>query len=268
MVEISSERVGASMGAVTVTASRLLADVVRDSGRRSTVQIPESFARISDAGQASTPLSRLFLRGETALKLYLTLVLLTRKPPHELFRSRTDAFWANLLGFEERSETSPGPGAGTRRVKRALAVLERDEAPDGPLIHRRVERGRGPVLAVVPPPGPMQAPYITLPLELWSRGWINVMSARALYVYVVLRLMFVSKAESDPVHVSVWERQRFAMSDDTWQRGVAELERLGLVRAEMAVVSADGWSTDRRPRKVLYLNRDYMRENNSPTKPV
>lgn len=256
------------MGEVTVTAKRLLADVVRDSGRRSTVQIPETFARISDAAQASTPLSRLFLRGETALKLYLTLVLLTRKPPHELFRPITDAFWANLFGFEERSETNPAPGAGTRRVKRALAMLERDQAPDGPLIHRRVERGRGPVLTVVPPPGPMQAPYITLPLELWSRGWINVMSARALYVYVALRLMFVSKADSDPVHVSVWERQRFAMSDDTWQRGVAELERLGMIRSEMAVVAADGWSTDRRPRKVLYLNRDYLLDNYSPTKRV
>lgn len=256
------------MGAVTVTARRLLADVVRDSGRRSTVQIPESFARIRDATETSTALSRLFLRGETALKLYLTLVLLTRKPPHELFRPITDAYWANLFGFEERSETSPGPGAGTRRVKRALAALERGEAPDGPLIHRRVERGRGPVLAVVPPPGPLQAPYITLPLELWSRGWINVMSARALYVYVALRLMFVSKAEDEPVHVSVWERQRFAMSDDSWQRGIAELERLGLVRSELAVVAADAWSHDRRPRKLLYLNHSYLLENYSPSKPV
>lgn len=256
------------MGAVTVTAKRLLADVVRDSGRRSTVQIPEQFARISDAGQTSTQLSRLFLRGEAALKLYLTLVLLTRKPPHELFRPKTDAFWANLFGFEERSEANPGPGAGTRRVKRALAQLERDEAPDGPLLRRRVERGRGPVLTVVPPAGRVQAPYITLPLELWSRGWLNVMSARALYVYVALRLMWVSKTDSDPVHVSVWERQRFAMSDDTWQRGVAELERLGLVRSSLAVVAADGWSTDKRLRKVLYLNSGFLLENDSPAKPV
>lgn len=251
-----------------MTARRLLADVVRDSGRRSTVQIPESFARISDADQSSTPLSRLFLCGETALKLYLTLVMLTRKPPHELFRPITDAFWANLFGFEERSEANPGPGAGTRRVKRALAILERDEAPDGPLIRRTVERSRGPVLTVVPPPGEMRAPYITLPLELWSRGWINVMSARALFVYVALRLMFVSKSDSDPVHVSVWERQRFSMSDDTWQRGLAELEKLGLVRSEMAVVAADGWSTDRRPRKVLYQNRDFLLNNYSPTQSV
>ncbi|SDY98591.1 hypothetical protein SAMN05661080_05203 [Modestobacter sp. DSM 44400] len=256
------------MGVVTVTAKRLLADVVRNSGRRSTVQIPASFARISEAAQTSTPLSRLFVRGEAALKLYLTLVLLTRKPPHELFRDINDAFWANLFGFEERSGTNPAPGAGTRRVKRALAMLERDESPDGPLIKRRVEHGRGPVFTVVPPPGPLQAPYITLPLELWSRGWINVMTARALYVYVCLRLMFVSKADSDPVHVSVWERQRFAMSDDTWQRGVAELERLRLIRSDVAVVAADDWSSDRRPRKVLYLNSDYLRENDSPTKPV
>lgn len=256
------------MGAVTVTAKRLLADVVRDSGRRSTVQLPESFARISEPAQTSTPLSRLFVQGEVTLKLYLTLLLLTRKPPHELFRPIADPFWANLFGFEERNEANPAPGAGTRRVKRALAVLERGWAPDGPLIVRRVERGRGPVLQVVPPPGPIAVPYITLPLELWSRGWINVMTARALYVYVCLRLMFVSKDPGHPVHVSKWERDRFSMSDDTWQRGIGELVRLGLVRTATEVVAADGWSHDRRPRKVLYLDDMYLVDNDSPTKPV
>lgn len=256
------------MGAVTVTAKRLLADVVRDSGRRSTVQIPETFARIGDPAETSTMLSRLFLHGEVTLKLYLTLLLLTRKPPHELFRPIADPFWANLFGFEERSESRPAPGAGTRRVKRALRALERGWEPDGPLILRRVERGRGPILQVVPPPGAVVVPYITLPLELWSRGWINVMSARALYVYVCLRLMFVSKSAGDPVHVSKWERERFAMSDDTWQRGVAELERLGLIGSSTEVVAADSWSHDRRPRKVLFCDDASLTDNNSPTKPL
>lgn len=257
------------MGAVTVTAKRLLVDVVRDSGRKSTVQIPESFARIVSSDQKSTPLSRLFLRGDVQLKLYLTLVLLTRKPPHELFRAKADSYWANVLGYEERTEANPAPGAGTRRIKRALKALEADTAPDGPLIMRRIEHGRGPVLQVVPPTGDTRSPpYITLPIALWSRGWIDVMSARALYVYICLRLMFVSKQEGDAVHVSVWERQRFVMSDDTWQRGVAELERLGLVSSKIAPAEADGWSTDRRPRKMLYLNQTFLLENDSPTKPV
>jgi hypothetical protein len=257
------------MGLVTVTAKRLLADVVRDSGRKSTVQIPESFARITEPTQTSTPLSRLFLRGDVQLKLYLTLVLLTRKPPHELFRPKADFYWANLLGYEERTEANPAPGAGTRRIKRALKALEADTAPDGPLILRRVERGRGPVLQVVPPPGDTHSPpYITLPIALWSHGWINVMSARALYVYICLRLMFVSKKDGDSVHVSVWERERFAMSDDTWQRGVAELERLGLISSRTAPAEADGWSSDRRPRKMLYLNQTFLIENDSPPQPV
>ena len=256
------------MGEVTVTAKRLLGDVVNDSGRRSTVQIPESFARITEATQTSTPLSRLFLQGEAPLKLYLTLLLLTRKSPHELFRPKADPFWANLFGFEERTEARPAPGAGTRRVKRALAALERGWDPDGPRIVRTVERGRGPVLRVVHPEGAVVTPYITLPLELWSRGWINVMSARALYVYVCLRLMFVSKGATDPVYVSRWERERFAAEDDTWQRGVAELVRLGLLRKSREVVAADGWSHDRRPRNVLYFDEATMRENDSPTRPV
>lgn len=257
------------MGAVTVTSKRLLADVVKDSGRKSTVQIPERFARISESTQTSTPLSRLFVRGDVQLKMYLTLLLLTRKPPHELFRPKADYYWANLLGYEERTEANPAPGAGTRRIRRALKALEADTAPDGPLIMRRVERGRGPVLQVIPPVGDTRTlPYITLPIELWSRGWINVMSARALFAYVCLRLMFVSKDDADSLHVSVWERERFCMTDDTWQRGVSELERLGLVESEIAPARADDWSSDRRPRKLLRLRRAFLEENDSPAQPV
>lgn len=256
------------MGTVTVTAKRLLEDVVKDSGRKSTVQIPESFARIIDPTQKSTPLTRLFLQGEVALKLYLTLVLLTRKPPHELYRLKNDSYWANVLGYEERTEANPAPGSGTRRIKRAMKMLEAGDADSGPLITRRVEPGRPPVLQVVPPQGDPRPPYITLPIELWSRGWINVMSARGLYVYICLRLMFASKDDSESVHLSVWERRRFAMGDDTWQRGAAELERLRLIRCEIAVAEADDWSSDRRPRKMLHLNRQYLIENDSPTHPV
>lgn len=256
---------GRVVGTVTVTAKRLLRDAVRDSGRRSTVQMPEKFARITKSCQTSTQLSRLFVRGEVVLKLYLTLLLLTRKPPHELFRPVADQFWANLFGYEERTETHPYPGPGTRRVKRALATLRSEEGPDGPLLVQRVERGRGLVLRVVPPEGPLQAPYITLPLQLWSNGWINVMTGRALFVYVCLRLMFVSKSESNGLHISVWERERFAMGDDTWHRGVAELQSLGLVKSEISSVQADNWSTDLRKRKVYYLNHTYLMENDSPT---
>jgi hypothetical protein len=94
------------------------------------------------------------------------------------------------------------------------------------------------------------------------------MSALALYVYICLRLMFVSKNEDDSLHVSVWERERFAMNDDTWQRGVAELERLGLISSTIAPAQADTWSTDRRPRKMLSLNQAYLIDNDSPTHPV
>ncbi len=132
------------IGEVTVTAKRLLVDVVRDSGRRSTIQIPESFARVASADQDSTPLSRLFVKGEVPLKLYLTLLLLTRKPPHDVFRQIADPYWANLFGLEERSEEETPPQArgpvessGRSRDSRAVG------SPNRALISRRVERGRG-----------------------------------------------------------------------------------------------------------------------------
>ncbi|WP_237771090.1 helix-turn-helix domain-containing protein [Kribbella sp. ALI-6-A] len=35
------------------------------------------------------------------------------------------------------------------------------------------------------------------------------------------------------------DRERFAIKDDTWQRGIKELEALGLVRSEMGDVVVD-----------------------------
>lgn len=254
------------MGQVTLTAARLLERAVKDSGRRTTVQIPEEFARISAPGDDSTPLSRLFLQGEVVLKLYLTMLLLTRKPPHDLFRTYVDQYWANLFGFEERTEANPRPGAGTRRVRRAMKVLRDPDSPVGQLLTTRIEKGVGPVVQVVHPTGAIQAPYITLPLELWSNGWINVMTARALYVYVCLRLLLGNNAQAK--YVSVWDREGFAMSDDTWHRGVAELERLGLVSSTMDTVKSDDWSQDLRPRRVHSLELTTLVNDKSPLEPA
>lgn len=252
------------MGLVTVTSKGLLEKAVKQSGRRSTVQLPAEFARIQDPGQATTPLSRLFSQGEVAFKVYLTLVMLTRKEPHGLHRITPDHYWAELLGYEELNPADPIAGAGTRRVKRAMKVLEKGGAPDGNgWITRTPERGRGFKFTVVHLPEPKQAPYITIPLEFWSRGWINVMSARALYVYLCLRLVLGGKEDGVGAHVSVSDRKEFLVKDDTWQRGMKELEVLGLARSETTRAVEDRWSSDLRERKVYYLNSDYLKSTNS-----
>jgi hypothetical protein len=259
---------GAASGSVTITAKRLLEDAVKKSGRHTTVQLAEGFARVQKPGDKSTGLSNLFALGEVSMKVYLTLLMLTRKPPHELFREVPDHYWAELLGYEELNDADPIPGNGTRRIKRAMTALEKAGPSGTGLISRTTIRGHGAKITVVHPPEPTRAPWITIPLEFWWRGWINVMSARALFVYLCLRLKLAGKPDNEGTQVSSWDRERFAIKEDTWQRGIKELEALKLVRSDIDRVKVDRWSTDLHKRKVYYLNNTFLLRNDSPLEPV
>lgn len=256
------------MGSLTVTAQQLLEKAVKMSGRRSTVQLPREFARVQTPTQTETPLSAMFLLGEAAMKVYLSLVLLTRQPPHDLYRTFTDNFWAEMLGYEELNDADPIPGAGTKRIKRAMTALQKS-GPDEETrwITRIREPGKGYKFGVthLPPTG---APYITIPLELWSNGWINVLSARALFVYLILRLILRGADDSVGTHVSVTDRKNHAIKDDTWQRGLKELETLGLARSESGKSTEDRWSNELLTRKIVYLNNTHMKATMSPVAPI
>jgi hypothetical protein len=210
----------------------------------------------------------MFLLGEAAMKVYLSLVLLTRQPPHDLYRTFTDNFWAEMLGYEELNDADPIPGAGTKRIKRAMTALQKS-GPDEETrwITRIREPGKGYKFGVthLPPTG---APYITIPLELWSNGWINVLSARALFVYLILRLILRGADDSVGTHVSVTDRKNHAIKDDTWQRGLKELETLGLARSESGKSTEDRWSNELLTRKIVYLNNTHMKATMSPVAPI
>lgn len=255
------------MGRVTVTARHLLTDAVRKSGRKSSVQLPREFARIELPGATATPLSTMFGHGEATLKVYITLVLLTRKPPHELYKVCPDHYWAEMLGYEELNDADPIPGAGTKRIKRAMKSLGVG-GPDGNgWISRTRIPGRGYRITVTHL-AETQAPWIGIPVELWSRGWINVMSARALFVYLCLRLALAGRDDAIGEHLSPHDRKRFAIKDDTWQRGIKELENLKLARSETGRSTTNRWSTDLSTHKIYYLDTDYLRDNDSPAGPV
>lgn len=251
------------MGSVTVTAKKLLGEAVKDSGRQSTVQLPEAFARLHGTEEKTTPLATMFSLGEVSMKLYLTLVMLTRKPPHNLFNMRPYHYFAEMLGYEELDDANPQPGPGTRRIKRAMTQLS-----DADWIVRTAQPGRGSAITVKHLPETRKPPWITLRLEVWSRGWINVMSARALFAYTCLRLVLAGKPDDQGAHITPWHRERMAIKDDTWQRGIKELETLKLVRTDTDRVVTDRWSSDLRLRKVYYLNNTYLQETDSPAIPV
>jgi hypothetical protein len=255
------------MGRVTVTAKHLLAEAVKNSGRTTSVQLPREFARIQLPTDTATPLSTMFAHGEATLKVYITLVLLTRKPPHELYKVSPDHYWAEMLGYEELNDADPIPGAGTKRIKRAMAALE-TEGPNGNgWISRTREPSKGYSITVTHL-ARTYAPYITIPVELWSRGWINVMSARALFVYLCLRLVLAGKMDEFGAHVSSADRKRFVIKDDTWQRGMKELKKLKLARSETGRSTTNRWSSDLHTHKMYYLDTRYLKENDSPLEPV
>jgi hypothetical protein len=68
--------------------------------------------------------------------------------------------------------------------------------------------------------------------------------------------------------VSSADRKDFAINDDTWQRGMKELEKLKLARSETGKITTNRWSSDLRTRKIYYLNTGYLRDNDSPLEPV
>ena len=257
------------MGMCTATSLRLLNDAARRSGRRSTVQLPGRFARKAEAHDTSTPLSEMFMAGEAVMKVYLTLLLLTCKEPHDLNKKVGDHYWASLFGYEELDPQRPSTGPGTKRIKRAMAKL----AATGPTSETRwiirgprVPRQGYPI--TVTHMGTEGPPYITVPLEFWSNGWIAVISARGLFVYLILRLVLAGKPDSTGIHVSKDQRAQHFIGYDTWARGLKELERLGLARTQLAQSVEDDWHSELAFRKVVYLRTTFLKENLSPKYPI
>lgn len=210
----------------------LLGVMVDESGRRTTVQLSGSFAYNEDE---PPPLRQLLSMGSVALKLYLTLVMATAKPPsavqrrprppaqpHELYKSTSAARFARMLGFDDAEHDNPA-SPGTRRVQRALAALNGQE-----FIVRTPRRGKNDKIEVHHR-GNYAPPYITLSLDLWRRGWMNAMSNPALAVYIALRRHCAGK-EDAPIHVTpAMRRQGYQISEDTWATGLKDLAELGLV---------------------------------------
>lgn len=250
----------------------LLNQAVAESARRSTVQLTEGFARVPASGASSDgrpALVELLNLGEVSLKLYLTLIMMTAQPaeeggPRPLHRETAPSHFAEMLGYDDLAEGTKPPGTGTRRVQRAMNALEQHG-----YIELTKQSGHHPKIGVVHPAGQMVAPYITLPIEFWKNGWITVLSARAVAVYVDLRLMTEGKKrQGEGVAVPPYERSRFRLSDDSWQRGTKDLKTQGLLETRTGMVETRGLRS--RHRNVYYLNFDrlLMDRPGDPVEPV
>lgn len=226
------------------------------------------FAERPDNIKKPTPLAQLLRGGRggsVRLRLYLSYLWLGAAPPHELiYPARA---WAELLDLKEPAT------AGARRIADAVRWLEKNQfvavtnragAPN--VVRLLSDTGSGKDyelpgaaynrLRIKRPDIALIHRYIQLPAELWTSGWMAVLSPAALAMLIVLRIQVGAK---DPDTEEVWIAPDYAdktylLAEETRTRGLRELARAGLITIQRRqLVTTDSFDF-RRFRNVYQLN--------------
>lgn len=194
---------------------------VRKAQRTASVGFPLSFVR----GNGEPPMLSRLMRGgrggEVRLRLYLTLRMQASAPPFHL-PGRTSRSLAGLMNLP--SDTGP------RQVTDALNWLEANQ-----LLEKTPTQGKPASLTLLKPDGsgdPLsnrwEKRYLTLPVELWTLGWILRLNGRSLAVYTALREL-TGGTKLDGAVMPGDRKMQYGMSDDTWTRATKELRDLGIL---------------------------------------
>jgi hypothetical protein len=241
-------------GSLALAASRRVGNrklPIRLNFVEATTDDPPPLARILRGGRG----------GGVRLKLYLAMLWMAAKPPHDItFPARA---WAELLGL-------PNPeGSGDRRVRDAIdwlvaqRLLEIERQPGRPAtVYLKREDGSDENYVI---PARAQKDketdklsaehwYVSLPPTFWTMGWATELSAAALAILLVM-LVLDRASTGGPFWISPAEaRRRFGLSEDTWTKGTAGLRNHGLLVVGRRPVSEEfGW---RRVRNTYSLNLD------------
>lgn len=224
----------------------VLRSAVERSRRQSTVQLLIDFVR--DPAEEPTPLKLIGSDGRgqgLRLKLYLSMTMLATKEPYHL-RPYPASAYAMMLALDNPESQ------GARRINQAQRWL-RDEG-----FIQRVENGTHPphiTLLPLPKRGDWGGRWITLPIGLWSNGWIQVMSGRALTIYVVLREL--TGGRPNGATADGRRKRQYGLSDETWARGSSDLEELGLAHVSRVIDNSDPFSR-RQPRLKYRLESNAL----------
>lgn len=227
-----------------VDALRRMQAAVVKAQRTASVQFPLGFVR-SPSGD---PVLARLMRGgrgggEVRLRLYLTLRMQATAPPFRL-PGRTSSSLAGLLNLS--------PIKGPRRVTDALHWLEENK-----LLTKSPVQGKPASLTLLKPDGsgdPLsdrwERRYLTLPIELWTLGWILRMSGRSLAVYTALTELTGGKDQEGAVMPGE-RKAEYGMSDDTWTRACRELRDMGVLVTDFEKYGDDEHDIRRRQRYWL-----------------
>lgn len=214
--------------------------------------VRQSFLRRSSTAPA--PLAQ-FIRGgrggEVRLKVYLSLLWIASKSPHQTdFRAEAIAELLNLP--EART-------LGRRRVSDALQWLaahgfvELERRPGRTSVVYLRNDG-GSLRNYVPPGAITGERYIKLPAGFWVNQWIVRLSGAAVALLLVLLDQYSGSRKQTEFWISPrLARDIYGLSRDTWTKGIAELSRSGIVSVDRYAVNDDdfGWS---RLRNVYTLD--------------
>lgn len=228
-----------------------LEKAVDKSKRNSSVRLPQIFARDRLTKDPLPPLAEMMQGGgEVRLKVLLTILMMATKAPHG--RKVSSKELATMLDLRDPD------GAGGRRVSKAIKDLERMK-----LVRVDREPGHVPLVTVLHPGGTgsewnamkLERPWITLPIDLWRRGWFIALSGRALAVLIILRELTHGRT-SNGAWVDGIRKRQYGLSDDTWTRGCRELREAGLLEVTEHVFSSHG---EPRRRNVYSLRLDRLK---------
>lgn len=205
--------------------------------------------------------------GAVRTKLYLSLIFLAAAPPHDAtYPARA---WAQLLDLPD-PETN-----GARRIASAITWLQEhgfvavDRNPGRPSrVVLRDERGtrqayRHPATELLEAKeqgleSDRLDYYVQLAPELWTKGWITLLSGPSLAMFLALVAEAARRGDTDRLWFSPQRaRERFGLSDDTRSTGFIELERLGLVDKRRQAVNRSSFDF-RMVRNTYTLRLDQL----------
>lgn len=233
------------------------AEALARRARQRSAQLRRVFVERADVS-SPTPLA-LMIRGgrggSVRLRTYLSMLFIAGAEPFDV--SYPARAWATLLNLKD-----PETG-GARRVNEAVAWLEQNKFVTvalNPGKPSRVtllnEQATGEKYSI---PGETynklrskvgddqsrKNRYIKVPPAFWTAGWLSVLSAPAISMYLVLLCAQTSDEVSEVWFSPDQAKKLYSLSADTRSRGLAELRRAGLVSVRRKALSNDIFDVQR-----------------------
>lgn len=212
------------------TALDSLSKAAARSKRHNNVAYSPEFIRtinqVPDIPAAVPPLARLIQGGrggEVRLKLYLLLTMMATQSPFDIRNPPTPRALARTLALPQAS--------GPRRINDNMKWLEENH-----FIETTKRPGQTSMIQLLDlrdaqrkMPDPRgSSPYVTIPIEFWTRGWLLDLSPTSIAVLFALAERLGGRKV--PMYLTRTRRQSYGLSHDTWTRGRNELEETGLLK--------------------------------------